>query len=195
MQCISKTTRTIYHVVSLSVFSWVRVEMTLCHGSCQGAQPRRQHYLHELRKQVKIYKYIYIYKLFRDDFRGAQNGFFWFYTIGKGPCKGIIENQEIREVGFQRRTPRGRVESKASRFLENRGVGIVELCGSRLNSSPCLMTLFGKDGEILSGTSGFSKTFPEVPIEFRAPCGNPESPLNICLGRAHVWDSEFLTLH
>ena len=46
---------------------------------------------------------------------------------------------------------------QASRFLENRGVGLVELGGSRLNPSPCLMALPGKDGDILSGTGGFSK--------------------------------------
>ena len=57
----------------------------------------------------------------------------------------------------------------------------VELCGSRLNPSPSLMAIPGKDGEILSG-AGCSKTFPEVPIEFRVQCGIPESRLNIPSG-------------
>ena len=35
----------------------------------------------------------------RDDPQEAQMAF-WSYTIGKGPCKGIIENQEIEKVGF-----------------------------------------------------------------------------------------------
>ena len=45
--------------------------------------------------------------------------------------------------------PVRRVEFQASRFPENRGVGIVELCGSLLNPSPCLMAILGKDGDFL----------------------------------------------
>ena len=46
--------------------------------------------------------------------------------------------------------PVRRVEFQASRFLESRGVGIVELCGSHLNPSLFLMAIPGKDEDILS---------------------------------------------
>ena len=36
----------------------------------------------------------------RDDPQEAQMAFFESYTIGKGPYKGIIENQENRKVGL-----------------------------------------------------------------------------------------------
>ena len=36
----------------------------------------------------------------RDDPQEAQMAYIWSYTIGKGPYKGIIENQEIRRVGL-----------------------------------------------------------------------------------------------
>ena len=36
----------------------------------------------------------------RDDPQVAEVAFFWSYTIGKGPYKGIIENQETRKVGL-----------------------------------------------------------------------------------------------
>ena len=58
---------------------------------------------------------------------------------------------------------------------KNRGVGIVELCCSRLNPSPRLTAIPGKDEEIHFGAGGLSKTFPGVPIEFREERGNPDS--------------------
>ena len=85
-------------------------------------------------------------------------------------------------------------------ILVNRGVGIVELCGSRLNPSPCLMVFqvlpglkskeddvkflgFAKnDGDRRSGASRSSKMFPQVPIEFRVSSGKQDSWLIIPLG-------------
>ena len=76
----------------------------------------------------------------------------------------------------------------------------MELCGSRLNLSPCLMVflvlpcpksqgdggkflgVFKNDGDGPSGAGRPSKTFPEVPIEFPVLCGKPESRLIIPLG-------------
>ena len=55
----------------------------------------------------------------------------------------------------------------------------VELCGSRLSPSPCLMANPGKDSE---RAGGFSKTFPGVPIDIRVWCGNPESWVSTPLG-------------
>ena len=52
------------------------------------------------------------------------------------------------------------------KILGNSGVSFVELCGSRLTPSPCLMAIPGKNGEFFSGAGGFSKTHPEVPKEF-----------------------------
>ena len=84
--------------------------------------------------------------------------------------------------------------------MANQGIGIVELCGSRLNPSPGLMALsvlpdlnsqgddvkvlgiLENDGDGPSGAGGSSKTYPEVPIEFRVLCGNPESRLIVPLG-------------
>ena len=83
--------------------------------------------------------------------------------------------------------------------LEIGGACIVELCGSRLNPFPCLMALsvlldlnsqgddakffeFSKNAEDgPSRAGGFSKAFPEVPIEFRV-CGKQESRLIILFG-------------
>ena len=45
--------------------------------------------------------------------------------------------------------PVRRVEFQASRFLDNGGVGIVELCGSRLTPA-CLMAIPSKVGDIFS---------------------------------------------
>ena len=72
MQCISRTTRTIHHVVSSSVFMH---EMTWCSRNNRRLWcSKAEHCLHELRKQIKLHKlyvvmilkklklaYIYIY--------------------------------------------------------------------------------------------------------------------------------------
>ena len=39
------------------------------------------------------------------------------------------------------------------------------------------MVIPGKDGEFHFGTGGFSKSFPEVPMEFRVSYGKQESRL------------------
>ena len=36
----------------------------------------------------------------RDDPQEALMALYWSFTTGKGPYKGIIENQEIRRVGL-----------------------------------------------------------------------------------------------
>ena len=64
-------------------------------GSCQGAQPRWQHYLNELRKQIKIHK-LYVVMILKKITCLILN----FTQLGKGPYKGIIENQEMRKVGL-----------------------------------------------------------------------------------------------
>ena len=38
-----------------------------------------------------------------------------------------------------------------------------------------LLGILKNDGDVPSGAGGSSKTYPEVPIEFRALCGKPES--------------------
>ena len=53
-----------------------------------------RHSLHELRKQIKIPQIIC-----RGDPQEAQVALFDL-TIGKGPYKGIIDNQEIKKVGI-----------------------------------------------------------------------------------------------
>ena len=58
---------------------------------------------------------------------------------------------------------------------------------------PVSWQILSNDGEILSGADGISKTFLEVPIEFRVWCDNPEWGLNIPLelgipeGRLETW--------
>ena len=73
--------------------------------------------------------------------------------------------------------------------MVNREVCVVELCNSRLNPSPCFTALpdlnpqeddanffgFSKAEDGPSQAGRLSKTFPEVPIEFRVLCGTQES--------------------
>ena len=68
------------------------------HATTEGCgAPKRSHYLHQLRKQVKIYKSYQEETISRWSSR-SSSGLFWYYTIGKGPYKGTIENQEIMKV-------------------------------------------------------------------------------------------------
>ena len=95
------------------------------------------------------------------------------------------------------------------------GVGIEELCGSRLTPVLCY-TVFpdpnpqeddtkfrefskrAKDGPSRAGR--LSKTFPEVPIEFSVSSGNPESRQNLPLGLGifkgwlGMWDAQSCSL-
>ena len=69
--------------------------------------------------------------------------------------------------------------------LEHRGVGIVELCSSRLNPSPSLMAIPGKDGEIIIGAGGFSKHF------LKHPSNSVNNAAMQNRGQTYLWDSEF----
>ena len=60
------------------------------------------------------------------------------------------------------------IEFQGSRCLENRGVGIVELCGSRLNPCPCLMAIPSNDGDILDFQERFLK-YTSSPCMVRQP--------------------------
>ena len=54
--------------------------------------------------------------------------------------------------------------SRRQRFLVQRGVGVVELGGSRVNISPCLVAVLGKDGCFFLEQVVFQKHFLKHPF-------------------------------
>ena len=73
------------------------------------------------------------------------------FEVDSSPTLEVICVWEFSETQFRDSTPRHRtilrislarcIGFQASWFLVNRGVGIVELCGSRLDPTPCLMAI------------------------------------------------------
>ena len=89
--------------ITLSIYAWDEVVLT---QQPKAVICKTKHYLHELRKQIKIHK------LCRDDPQEAQLFHIDLYTSGKGPYKGNSENQEMRKVGLsETHAPRNREDS------------------------------------------------------------------------------------